>query len=691
MPILIQALALVGEPGSLFFHLFLLFILGWAALATTINAWQRREAEASRLAVLVWSLFLLRLLNFSVFMLGAAGKLDPLISIPPVSRALAALTTVIFILLLAFPEPSGVADFVAIGFTFLTPVFVGLAWTYWAAEVNAGATFYNGSAQETAWEIGQLIFLFAGLVLVGVRRRAEWPLGIGLMTVLFIGHIIHYLFPLAGTNVPGAVRLAEIVAYPLFAVIIYFRARPPALEVEAELPPSRHTFVEPPAAKGDWIAQKLEESQPLSPVILPPVAPPPATSVEKPRPQRVEATPPMSAPVAEIQVGPSPLSETPALTPATVETPLTGIFATANVVHPASPELGWTLSLATNICPRLGLEYDSHSRHGFASNLNACFAANGAEIALDYQNAYCLTDAHGRCAIYTGQIKSPKVPIGDPQGGRFPRGEGLRWGRMALTLIIILIVLVGATLAGLVIFRNQVAHVAPGLVTFVPAFPLRTVTATPRPGPTALPPQIVAIKVTAGQTLTATLYLPATGQPAPTILLLPDAARAPEDWTPFARSLQTAGYAALALNWPGPPQSPQQLTDAAKAAWAYLAADTRVNVARVTLIGAGVGTNVALTVAAQITQAQSLVLLSPAANFSDSAGEAGLMTAYGKRPVLLVVGADDTASASRALKLDGLALGDHKLLIRAGGGSGAKLMGQADLIDAIVQWLNQHR
>lgn len=445
MDILIQALLLLGEPGSLFFYIFLLLILGWAVIASLIYAWRRREGPATRLAVIILSLFLARLINFSVFMLGAAGLLDPLVSSPPVARATSALTTIIILLLLAFPEPSGVADFVTVVFALLTPVAVGVAWIDWNAAVTAGATAYNGSFQETLWEITQLAFLCLGLILIAIRRRAEWQLGIGLTTILLIGHIIHYLFPLAGTNVPGAVRLAEVVAYPLLAVIIFFRVRAPA--PEAELPPTRHTFIEMPAGPPDWVTRKIEDTQPM-----PPMMPDSAPAV----------TPPWAAPPPE----PAPaLASVPSASSAPAETATPGIFAADIVVA----ESDWVLPVMASTCPRLGLESDPTSRHGFASAINYCYNVQPpAEIASDHQTTYCLRADYAQCPVYTGRIKKPRLPIGDPDGSNRPAGGGVQWRRALVALLIVVLMLTSTAVLGAVMFRDQVVQFVPEIGTLIP-------------------------------------------------------------------------------------------------------------------------------------------------------------------------------------------------------------------------------
>jgi len=408
MSVLTQALLLVGEPGSLIYNLVLLALLGWAAIAST-RQWRRtRDKTDARLAGVVSGLLLLRLLIFVVFLLGAASILDPLIFIPPLARAVSALTIVLIVLLLAFPEPHPAADLAAAGAILLTPLGVGIAWSYWIRDVAAGHRFYNGSPQETVWEIVHLGLLLAGLALVGARRKTDWPLGIGLLTVLLIGHIIHYLFPLAGTNVPGAVHLAEIVAYPILAVMIHLRLRAfgPALEGEApewgEAVP-----VGAGAAEGvNWIAQRVEQAR---------------ARAEAAQPER-------PAGLGDIREAAAP--------------PKPGIWSAASLAENLEADPGAP-------CPRLGLAADSETRHVFTSPDNRCYVlASPAEIAFAYQGAYCLTSAHVRCPVFTGRVLTPKLPIGEQAGRAVTPESRPRRFRVALIVLIVFVLLLGLAAVG---------------------------------------------------------------------------------------------------------------------------------------------------------------------------------------------------------------------------------------------------
>ncbi|MCB9795528.1 MAG: alpha/beta fold hydrolase [Alphaproteobacteria bacterium] len=110
-------------------------------------------------------------------------------------------------------------------------------------------------------------------------------------------------------------------------------------------------------------------------------------------------------------------------------------------------------------------------------------------------------------------------------------------------------------------------------------------------------------------------------------------------------------------------------------------------IADVSIVGASIGANLALKVAAADPKITTVVLLSPGMNYKGhDAGEA--LAKYGERPVLMVVSKDDTYSAKTALVLDKQAKGPHKLEIYDSAGHGTKMFAKAPGLERlVVGWL----
>ena len=225
MSIFDQLLILVGEPpGSYVYHLVLLFALEAAAAIALSQWWARRDAARARLTVAAGGLFLLRLIPLLAALLAAASFLDPLIALPPLDRAASTLTLLLIIWAFAFPEPQRLADVAVTGLVLIVLLALGITWPLWAQEVGAGASFYNASIQDLAWEIVQIALMLGGGLLLVVRRKSDWLLGLGLLSLLIAGHVLHVFRTVQLSNIPNAVRLAELVALPIFTAMVYRRA-----------------------------------------------------------------------------------------------------------------------------------------------------------------------------------------------------------------------------------------------------------------------------------------------------------------------------------------------------------------------------------------------------------------------------------------------------------------------------------
>jgi signal transduction histidine kinase len=245
-------LLLNEPPGSLVYHLVMLFVLGTAA-AMALGAWRRaRDAVSARLALAAGVMFLLRLASLALAFLAALSLVDGLVLVPPFDRAASSLSLLLIIWLFAFPTSLRLADAGLGLLAVLITIALLISWGLWAQQALA-VGFYNGSRQETAWEVAQMALILAGFGLLAWRRQADWLMGAGLLALLMAGHIVHYTFVIAGTNLPGAERAFEFIAMPVLAAAIYRRAHPflPLAGPAASAPPEPAEAPSQPAADDD--------------------------------------------------------------------------------------------------------------------------------------------------------------------------------------------------------------------------------------------------------------------------------------------------------------------------------------------------------------------------------------------------------------------------------------------------------
>ena len=213
-------------------------------------------------------------------------------------------------------------------------------------------------------------------------------------------------------------------------------------------------------------------------------------------------------------------------------------------------------------------------------------------------------------------------------------------------------------------------------------------TITPRPTQVKLPMMISAAD---GLVLQATYYS-APSRPAPGVLLLHQRGRDRTTWDALALRLQAAGYAVLAVDQRGYGE-----TGGAED-WALAQQDARDALAllselpgiaprQIIVIGASVGANLGLNACAGLPDCAAAVLLSPGLDYRGIT-TAGAMAQLGARPLLIVASEGDGNNPADSITLDGMAAGDHQLIILPDAGHGTDmLLSTPDLAERIVAWL----
>ncbi len=210
-------------------------------------------------------------------------------------------------------------------------------------------------------------------------------------------------------------------------------------------------------------------------------------------------------------------------------------------------------------------------------------------------------------------------------------------------------------------------------------------TAAALPASGALPPRSVStpgaeasqpIEVVAldGTLLTGTLYQSGTERQPGVLLLGPPAA----DWGDFPVTLRAAGFTVLVMTLRdgGTESDVQVMIDA-------LASGT-ADPARIGVVGAAGGADVALRGCAITPACDTVVLLSPLDENPNALAQ------FNPRPIMLAASEEDADSFAVAQALEAAATGDKLFqpLVQAGQGT-ALLANRPDLGGLIIDWLNR--
>ena len=208
---------LTTPPGNLTYHLVLAFSI-FGALQASFNFWRGSGYPQGRR--MVSGLTLLLITQLVIFATAALAWQEVLISpryLPVIDRAVMLISLVIIIWLWVFPDPQRIGD--AVMFILLIGViaYSGFCLVWWSSQDPQ--LYFNGTWADSITGIIAMSLLGGGILALLIRKPNGWGIGLGMFSILFAGHLAHWLSPLPDNNFAGAVRLAEMAAFPLLLTL----------------------------------------------------------------------------------------------------------------------------------------------------------------------------------------------------------------------------------------------------------------------------------------------------------------------------------------------------------------------------------------------------------------------------------------------------------------------------------------
>lgn len=204
---------LITSPtGSLAYHLVLAFsVLG--ALQAALNMGDERSAEIrGRMVFGLGALLLVRGLMFLAAGLAVRGVARMDVLLPVVDRMAGAASMVLLLWLWAFPRPRRGPDAATLLVVALVFMLGSVSALYWAGNGVQGGL--NQSDLGFAWEALAIVIALGGAFFLFLTKPAHWGAGAVMMLLLAAGALVQLMAPAAG-DVPGALRVVQIAAYPL--------------------------------------------------------------------------------------------------------------------------------------------------------------------------------------------------------------------------------------------------------------------------------------------------------------------------------------------------------------------------------------------------------------------------------------------------------------------------------------------
>jgi signal transduction histidine kinase len=260
----------VAPPGSLVYYLVLAFSIVAAMQAGLIGRQGTSKYPVWRLMLGLGLVLAAQVVLFIGSGLAWQGFINSHVVLPPLDRAATTFALLWIVWLWVFPQPNRLADgavavlslgvIIAAGFSINT-------WGLYPPNLN-----FNGSDFDQGWEIASLVVVLGGMFLLFLRRPEGWGMGLSMLTFNLAGHLAQFLWPAAGSDFSGPVRLAVICSFPLLPVLAQrsllvtaVASTPAALAI----PPvkataagrERRRYAADPRAVFDWLQLALVTEQ----------------------------------------------------------------------------------------------------------------------------------------------------------------------------------------------------------------------------------------------------------------------------------------------------------------------------------------------------------------------------------------------------------------------------------------------
>jgi signal transduction histidine kinase len=224
-----QAIELLSRPpGDLVYYLIILFaleaMLGLAVVRARRAGWTR-QLRLILLAAIVMLIGRVALVIISLLSLQGARP-DVLLAdaiLPPLERYVDLIS--LTFLALAFVPLLRERGQLGLGLTAImltaATIFYVLSATQWYNLSAVPNQFYNATPQETVWQAWLLAMAVLAALAVWLKRDDSVGVVFAAFLVLAVGSGLQIIWGTADSNVAGWVRLAQLIAYPLFAVVVY--------------------------------------------------------------------------------------------------------------------------------------------------------------------------------------------------------------------------------------------------------------------------------------------------------------------------------------------------------------------------------------------------------------------------------------------------------------------------------------
>jgi signal transduction histidine kinase len=224
-----QAIELLSRPpGDLVYYLIILFALEAMLGLAVVRARQAGWTRQLRLILLASIVMLVgRVALVIITMLSLQGASPDVVLAdalrPPLERYVDLLG--LTFLALAFVPLLRERGQLGAGLTAVmivaATIFYALSATQWYNLSAVPNQFYNATPQETIWQAWSMAIAALAALAVWLKRDEATGIVFAAFLILAIGSGLQLVWNVPDSNVAGWVRLAQLIAYPMFAIVVY--------------------------------------------------------------------------------------------------------------------------------------------------------------------------------------------------------------------------------------------------------------------------------------------------------------------------------------------------------------------------------------------------------------------------------------------------------------------------------------
>ena len=208
---------LLEPPGNLVYHLVIAFSVA-GAFVGALNNWRSTgTVEGKRMVTGLGFLLFMRLALFVLVALAWQGLLNQRVLVPVLDRGINLLSLVIITWMWVFPRPSRSGDAATLLLCLIVVSLSTLSMVWWSAQ--DAELSYNGSWPDLAGVMLSIAISTIGCLLLILRRPPGWGYGLGMLGIFLAGDVTYLTFPYPQGDFSGAIRLAQLIAYPLLLLL----------------------------------------------------------------------------------------------------------------------------------------------------------------------------------------------------------------------------------------------------------------------------------------------------------------------------------------------------------------------------------------------------------------------------------------------------------------------------------------